>query len=112
MRYENFSVNQITVGAGKGIPAVGAGSSALISATLTPASVGAATVATQTSFTVPGVEASDIVFAVRDPIANATAIAKVTATAANTVSITFTNPTAGALTPTTGTYTFLVLKTQ
>lgn len=112
MRYENFSCNKITLGAGKGIPAVGAGDSSLVSASLTPASVGAATVATQTSFTVPGVEATDLVFAVRDPIANATAITKVTATAANTVSITFVNPTAGGLTPTAGTYTFMVVKTQ
>lgn len=112
MRYEQFSCNQLAVGAGKGIPAVGAGPSALISATLTPASVGAATVASQAGFTVPGVEASDVVVCVRDPIANATAVVKATATAANTVTLTFVNPTAGALTPTTGTYTFLVLKTQ
>jgi hypothetical protein len=51
------------------------------------------------------------VFCVRDPIANATGILKVVPTAANTVSITFVNPTAGALTPTTGSYTFLVVKT-
>lgn len=112
MRYEQFSVNQLTIGAGKGIPAVGAGPSSLVSATLTPASVAAATTATQASFTVPGVDVSDIVMCVRDPIANSTSIEKVTPTAANTVSITFTNPTAGSLTPTTGTYTFLVLKTQ
>lgn len=112
MRYEQFSANQITIGAGKGIPAVGAGPSGVVSATLTPASVGAATVAAQTGFTVLGVDASDIVVCVRNPIANATAVVQATATAANTVTLTFVNPTAGALTPTTGTYTFLVLKTQ
>lgn len=112
MRYEQFSANLLTIGAGRGIPAVGAGLSSLISATLTPASVAAATVASQTGFTVPGVEATDVVICVRDPIANSTGIVKAAATAANTVSISFVNPTAGALTPTTGTYTFLVLKTQ
>lgn len=112
MRYENFSANLVTIGAGKGIPAVGAGLSSVISAALTPASVGAATVADQTGFTVPGVDASDILVCVRNPIANATALVKATATAANTVTLTFVNPTAGGLTPTTGTYTFLVLKTQ
>jgi len=110
MRYENFSCNQLTIGPG-GIPAVGAGPSSLISATLTPASVGTATVAAQTGFTVPGVAANDVVICVQNPIANATAVVKVQATAANTVTMTFVNPTAGALTPTTGTYTFLVLKT-
>lgn len=111
-RYEEFSVNLLRVGAGKGIPAVGAGLSSVVSVTLTPASVAAATVAAQTGFTVPGVDATDLVFLVRDPIANATAVTAVAATAANTVTIRFVNPTAGALTPTTGTYTFLVLKTQ
>ena len=98
-RHESRSIGQLTL------------SSSAVSATLTPASVGAATVATQASFTVNGVVASDLVFCVRDPIANATGILKVVPTAANTVSITFVNPTAGALTPTTGAYTFLVVKT-
>lgn len=111
-RYEQFSCNQLTIGAGKGIPAVGAGPSSLISATLTPASVAAATTAAQTGFTVPGIDASDVVILVRDPISNSTAVEKVVPTAKDTVTITFTNPTAGALTPTTGTYTFLVFKTQ
>ena len=112
MRYEDFSCNLLRIGAGKGIPAVGAGLSSVISATLTPASVAAAVVADQTGFTVPGVEANDIVICVRNPISNATGVLKTQATASNTVTITFVNPTAGALTPTSGTYTFLVLKTQ
>jgi len=61
---------------------------------------------------IPGVELNDIVVCVRNPIANATAVALCTPNAQNSLSITFVNPTAGALTPTTGTYTFLVLKTQ
>jgi len=112
VRYEDFSANLIRVGAGKGIPAVGAGLSSVVSATLTPASVATAVVVDQTGFTVPGVAASDIVFCVQNPIANATAVVKATATAANTVTLTFVNPTAGALVPTTGTYIFLILKTQ
>ncbi len=111
MRYEQFSVNQLTVGAGKGIPAVGAALSSVVSATLTPAAVSASATADQTGFTVPGVEASDIVTCVRYPTQAATWITKCTPTAANTLTITFSaNATGG--TPTSGTYTFLILKTQ
>lgn len=112
MRYEQFSANQITIGAGNGIPAVGAGASSLISATLTPASVATVVAVKQTGFTVPGVDATDIVIPAQDPIINAVALVGAKATAANTVSLTFVNPTAGALTPTAGTYTFLVFKTK
>ena len=111
MRYEQFSCNQLTLGAGKGIPAAGAGPSALISVSLTPASVATIVVASQ-SVTIPGVDASDVVIPVQNPISNAVGLIGAKATAANTVSLTFVNPTAGALTPTAGTYTFLVIKTQ
>lgn len=101
MRHENLSVGELTLGRGS-----------VISATLTPASVGSATVATQASFSVPGVSATDVLTCVNTPISNATAVVKAVATAADTVSLTFVNPTAGALTPTTGAYKFLVIKTQ
>ena len=118
MRYEDFSCNLLRIGGGKGIPTPASQSlteknvGSVVSATLTPASVATAVVVDQTGFTIPGVEATDLVMCVRNPITNATGVVKVTATAQNTVTITFVNPTAGALTPTTGTYTFLVFKTQ
>lgn len=110
-RYENFSCNLLTLGAGKGIPAVGAGASSLVSATLTPGAVSASTVADQTSFTVPGVDASDVVVAARYPTTNHTWIVKCTPTAKDTLTITFGGDATGG-TPSSGTYTFLVLKTQ
>lgn len=118
MRYEDFSTNLIRVGEGRGIPAAGRfavtekAPSSLISVTLTPASVAAATAAAQTLTAIPGVEATDIVIPVRNPIANSTALVGAVANGANSISATFVNPTAGALTPTTGTYTFLIIKTQ
>ena len=118
MRYEDFSTNLLRIGTGKGIPSATAFSatekavSSLVSVSLTPASVGSATVASQTLTGVPGVELNDIVICVRNPIANATAITSCTPNAQNSLSVTFVNPTAGVLTPTAGTYTFLVIKTQ
>jgi hypothetical protein len=67
-------------------------------------------VADQTGFAIPGVELNDIVIPVRYPTQAASWITKVTPTAAGTATITF-GATAAA-TPTAGTYTFLVLKTQ
>ena len=110
-RYEDFSVNVLRIGAGRGVPAVGAGLSSVISATLTPAAVAASATADQTGFTVPGVQATDIVTCVRYPTQAATWITKCTPTADNTLTITFSANATGA-TPTSGTYTFLVLKTQ
>jgi hypothetical protein len=111
LRYEDFSANLVRIGAGRGIPAVGAGLSSVISATLTPAGTGASTVADQTSFSVPGVELNDIVIAVRYPTTNHTWIVKCTPTAKDTLTITFAGDATGG-TPGSGTYTFLVLKTQ
>jgi len=69
-------------------------------------------VAAQTLTGVPGVEATDIVIPVRNPIANSTGLVSAAANGANSLSLTFVNPTVGALTPTSGTYTFIVIKTQ
>jgi len=118
MRYEDFSCNLLRVGAGRGIPTAGMQSAternvgSVVSVTLTPASVAAATVAAQTLTGIPGVELNDLVTCVRNPIANSTGVLTCTPVAQNQLSITFVNPTAGALTPTTGVYTFLVVKTQ
>lgn len=78
------------------------------SLSLTPASVAAATVASQ-NLTVPGVTTSDNFVLVLDtPITNAVAAVEAAVGSADTMAVRFVNPTAGALTPTAGTYTFLV----
>jgi hypothetical protein len=76
---------------------------------ITPASVAAATVAEQT-FTVTGLTTADKVIVNPPAIANSTGIAGARVSAADTLAIRFTNPTAGALTPTAGTYTVLALR--
>ena len=118
MRYEDFSCNTLRIGGGRGIPAAGAQSAteknvgSLVTVTLTPISVAAATVAAQTLTAIPGVEATDVVIPVRNPIANSVALTGAVANGANSLSLTFVNPTAGALVPTAGAYTFLVIKSQ
>jgi hypothetical protein len=79
------------------------------SPSITPASVAAATVAEQT-FTVTGLTTADKIIVNPPAIANATGIAGARVSAANTLAIRFANPTAGALTPTSGTYTVLALR--
>lgn len=81
----------------------------LLSLTLTPASV-ATIVAAKQTFTVAGLNVGDQVVHLSNPIANAVALTAAEVSAANTLRLTFCNPTAGALTPTTGTYTFLLIK--
>jgi hypothetical protein len=80
-----------------------------VSTTLTPASVAAATAAKQT-LTVNGLRLGDSVIPLSNPIVNAVALTGAEVSAANTLRLTFANPTAGALVPTTGTYTFLVIR--
>lgn len=79
------------------------------SPSITPASVAAQTVAEQT-FTVNGLTTADKVTLNPPAIANATGIAGVRVSAANTLAIRFANPTAGALTPTSGIYTVLAFR--
>jgi hypothetical protein len=83
----------------------------VVSVALTPSAAGAAT-ATEQTFTVPGVLASDVVLSVNKPTAQ-TGLVAVSArvTAANTVGIVFVNPTAGSITPTAGeTYKFILAR--
>lgn len=102
-KHERLSVTEVT------IPLVdSAQKGSMVAVTLTPASVAAATSAAQT-LTLPGVSVGDAVICVNDPIANSTAAGNVRVTAANTISMQFSNPTAGALSPTAGVYTFLVI---
>lgn len=79
------------------------------SQTITPASVGAATVAAQT-FTVTGLTTADDVFVNAASIANAVGIAGVRVSAADTLEVRFVNPTAGSLTPTAGTWDIVAFR--
>lgn len=88
---------------------------AVISASITPAAVGAATTAAQ-SFVITGlgVVVGDQVSAVSPPAATPAGqfVVGATVTAADTVAITFANVTAGSLTPPAGLYQFEVNRVQ
>ena len=103
-KYEQLTVTEVTL---PEVTSVAAGSR--ISITLTPASVAAATAAKQT-LTVAGLRVGDAVIPLANPITNAVALANAEVSAANTLRLMFVNPTAGALVPTTGTYSFLVIR--
>lgn len=77
--------------------------------TITPASVAAATVAEQT-FTVTGLTTADKVVVNHAATGNATGIAGVRVSAANTLAVSYVNPTAGALVPAAGTYLILAFR--
>ncbi len=78
------------------------------SQTITPAEVATIVVAEQ-DFTVTGVAAGDVLIGMQAAATgNASGVIGGRVKAANTISISFTNPTAGALTPGAGTYEFLV----
>lgn len=81
------------------------------SVTLSPALVAANTTAEQI-FTVPGVRASDVCVAVSKPTAQAgLGIVGWRVSAENTVAITFSNNTAGGITPTASqVYQFVILR--
>lgn len=81
----------------------------VIAVSFSAASVGAATAAAQT-VTVNGVDVGDFVEVSPPVFANAVACVSATVSAANTVSLRFVNPTAGALTPTAGTYLIRVTR--
>ena len=86
-----------------------AASISVVDVSITPAQV-AANVAPAQTFTVLGVKAGDTVI-VNPPAQTANiAIGNVYVSAANTVSIQFINPTAGALTPAAGVHTFTVIR--
>ena len=102
-RYENLSTSRLAI-----TSADSAIKSSMVSVSLTPASVAAATVAYQ-NLTVPGVAVGDNVIPVTDPIANSVSLTSARVASANTLALQFSNPTAGALSPTAGVYTFLVI---
>lgn len=109
MADSNFSgVNasdSVTVGA-SGTPITGM---RVYSQTITPASVATITVAEQT-FTVTGLTTADKVVVNPAAIANAVGICGFRVSAADTLAVRFVNPTAGALTPTAGTWTILAFR--
>jgi hypothetical protein len=108
-RYEDLSVSLLRVPQ-NGTATVGPAS--IYSVSYTPASVATATVADNaTTVTLKGVAVGDVVIcAATPPIANATALVDARVSATDTVTCRFINPTAGSLSPTAGTYKFLVLK--
>lgn len=89
------------------VASVAAGS--LVSLSLTPAAV-ATIVAAKQTFTVAGLNVGDSVVPLTNPNTTAAALCGAEVSAANTLRLTFVNPTAGPVTPTAGTYTFLVIK--
>ena len=106
--YEDLSINLLRMPASTGA----ANQSSQVSLTLTPASVAGGTTANQ-NFTIPGLLATDIVLISNVPFGPAgVAPLLATASAANTLTVTYGNFTAGALTPTAGTHRFVVIKTQ
>lgn len=98
------ATTSLTVGGGTAITKI-----VVYSQTITPASVAAATVAEQT-FTVTGLTTADKVIVNHAAAGNATGIAGARVSAADTLAISFVNPTAGALTPGAGTYTIVAIR--
>lgn len=82
---------------------------AVYTQTITPAQVAQATVAEQT-FTVTGLTTADKVVVNPGVISNAVGVGGWRVSAADTLAVQFINPTAGALTPTAGTWTILALR--
>jgi hypothetical protein len=80
-----------------------------VSQSLTPASVGAATCAEQ-NFTVTGLAVGDFVDLTPPSITAGVAPVCARVSAANTLTVTFCNPTAGALVPAAGVYRIQVTR--
>ncbi len=83
----------------------------LLSLTLTPVAV-AATTAAQQTFTINGLLLGDYISALQYSGALTSQVTDVNAwvSANNTLAVTFSNTTAGSLTPPSGTYSFLVIR--
>ena len=77
----------------------------VVAVSLTPAEV-ATVVAAEQTFTVNGLQVGDIIsgFHLSGAIGTAVSATSARVSAANTLAVIFNNPTAGALTPTAGTY--------
>lgn len=107
-RYEDTSISLLRM------PVVGtatSGPASIYSVTYTPASVNATTIADNaTTVTLKGVAVGDYVVCIANPIATAVVLTNSRVTSADTVTCTFYNSTGGGVTPTSGTYKFLVIK--
>ena len=79
----------------------------VVSASLTPVAIATITTAEQT-FTVNGLKVGDHVTVNPPSITAGTGIVGARVSAANTLALTFVNPTAGSLTPAAGTYAIAV----
>ncbi len=84
----------------------------VITQTVTPAEVATVVGIDTQTFTVVGVKVGDVVICNPAATGEAVVVGAVRVTAADTVAITFINPTAGALTPDAGTYTFLIFRPE
>jgi hypothetical protein len=92
-----------------GIIAGNAATITVVEVSLTPAEV-AANVAPAQTFTVTGVKTGDTIIVTPPGQTANVAIANAYVSAADTISIQFTNPTAGALTPAAGTHKITVIR--
>lgn len=82
----------------------------VITQSLTPSAVGAGSVAEE-AFTVNGVLSGDLVAILNAPAPGTNVAASVARVSAdNEISVTYTNPTAGSLSPSAGAYSFLILR--
>jgi len=93
----------------KALPSSPIRAMARVSQSLTPVSVGAATCAEQ-NFTVAGLLVGDFVDVTPPSITAGVAAATARVSAANTLTVTFVNPTAGALVPAAGVYQIQVTR--
>lgn len=82
-----------------------------LQATLTPTEVATITTAEQT-FTVPGLKTTDMVYVNSPALVAGVALANARVSAANTLALTFVNPTAGGVTPGAGVYTVTVVRCE
>lgn len=105
-RFERFSAQEVLIPTVDG-PAKGSH----LSLSLTPAQVALSSAAYQ-NFTVAGLLTTDTIIPAGNPISNATAVTNARCTTAGTMAVQFVNPTTGNLTPTAGTYKFLVIRTE
>jgi hypothetical protein len=81
----------------------------LVQATFDPANIATITTAESTA-TVPGLRTTDFVFASKPTLTAGLGIAGMRVSAADTLAVTFVNPTAGGVNAASETWTFLVVR--
>lgn len=111
-KYEDLSVGQLRVTGPSGATAAAATpvtGIVIYSQSLTPVAV-ATIVAAEQNFTVTGLTTADKVIVNPFPTGNATALCSARVSAANTLTLSYVNPTAGSLTPAAGAYTIIAIR--